>query len=113
MRKLITGAMAAVTLGGATLATAGAASARPWGHYHRGYGGGALVGAGLLGLAAGVALTDRPRYYGAPAYYGRPYARGYYAPAYYGRGYGYGEACRTVFRWDPYVGHRVPVQRCW
>ncbi len=109
MKKLITGAMAAATLAGATLATTGAAQARPWGYYHRGYGGGALIGAGLLGLAAGVAIADRPHYgYG---YYG---PRPYYGPrAYYGPGYGYYGGCRTVWRWDPYIGREVPLRRCW
>ena len=112
MRKLITGALAAATLGGVAL-TGTAASAAPWGYHggwggwHRGYGTGAVVGAGLLGLAAGVAIADRPAY-GYGGYY-RPYGYygGYgYAPAYYG-------GCGTVWRWDPYVGHRVPVRRCW
>ena len=112
MKKLISGAIAAATLAGTAL-TGTAASAAPWGYrggwgYHHGYGTGAVVGAGLLGLAAGVAIADRPRYYGyGPGYY-RPYGYyGYgYAPAYYG-------GCGTAWRWDPYVGHRVPVRRCW
>ena len=109
MMKLITGAVAAATLGGAALAGTGA-QAQGWrggyGGYHRGYGNGALVGVGLLGLAAGVAIADRPHY---------GYGGGYgYAPAYYdGGGYGYYGGCRTAWRYDPYIGRDVPVRHCW
>ena len=81
MKKLISGAIAAATLAG-TAMTGTAANAQRWGGYHggygyghRGYGTGALVGVGLLGLAAGVAIADRPRYYGGG------YGPGYYRPA--------------------------------
>ena len=96
VKKVATGALAALTLGGATLATASPAAAQHfrggYGGYHggyggwhggygyrRGYGGAGLAVAGLAGLAIGASLADRP-YYGG--YYG-PYYGGYYAPGYY------------------------------
>ena len=110
MKKLVTGAMAALTLGGAVVA--GPASARGWYGYHRDNDAGVAIGAGLLGLAVGAAIagSSHPHYYyGGPGpYYGGPY----YGPAYYGPAYGYG-ACigrRTV--WDPYWGgYRVRTFR--
>ncbi len=107
MKKLMTGAAIALTLGGATLATATPASAQHWrgGYgYHGGYGygGGAVLGAGLLGLAVGAAVAG-PHYYGYPP-------PGYYAgPAYYG----YYGGCHSHWRWDPYAGRYVLVGRCY
>ena len=107
MKKIVTGALAALSLVGAAAGTATPAAAQPWhgGYYHGGYGGwhggyrgwgpGAAVGAGLVGLAVGASLAAPG--YGAPYYGG-----GYYAPAY---GYGYG--CRIVGRWGPWGYHRV------
>ncbi|WP_293370651.1 hypothetical protein [Phenylobacterium sp.] len=104
MNKILTAAIAAITLGGAVSATATAADARPYGghgnyggHYGRGYGGAAL--AGVAGLAIGAAIAG-PHYYGGP----------YYGPAYYGPGY-YGTCYTTRWAWDPYAGRRVPVQQ--
>ncbi|MDR3509415.1 MAG: hypothetical protein P4L64_16100 [Caulobacteraceae bacterium] len=122
MKKILTAALAALTLGGAAMATATPADAAPWhggggrgyyGGYHGGgyggyrggyggyrggygWGGGALV-AGLAGLAVGAAIAE-PHYYAPPAYYGyaRPY--GYY---------GYGTCYANERVWDPYVGDYV------
>ncbi len=108
IKKLMTGAAVALTLGGAALATATPASAQHWGGgYHggygyRGYGGGAVLGAGLLGLAVGAAVAG-PHYYGYPP---PAYNAG---PAYYG----YYGGCRSHWRWDPYVGRYVAVSRCY
>ena len=108
MKKIVTGALAALSLAGAAVGTATPAAAQPWhgGGYHGGYGGyrgwgpGAAVGAGLVGLAVGESLAPHYGYgYGAP-YYGP----GYYAPAY---GYGYGYGCRVVGRWGPWSYHRA------
>jgi len=106
MRKILTAALAALTIGGAVAATTiTPAEAAPYGwhgggYYHgRGYGPGLAVGAGLLGLAVGATLAS-PHYYGPPpAYYAGP------AP-YYG-------GCRVHYRWDPYAGRYVPVERCY
>lgn len=111
MKKILTGALAALTMGGAALATATPAAAQWRGGYHGGWhhgwhGGGAgwAVGAGLLGLAVGAAIaSDHPRYYYAPP---PPY---YVGPAYYG----YYGGCRTHWRWDPYWGRYVQVTRCY
>lgn len=105
LKKVMTGAAIALTLGGAALATATPASAQRWGGYygHRGYGGGAVLGAGLLGLAVGAAVAGGPHYYGGPP-------PGYYAgPAYYG----YYGGCRRHWRWDGYYGRYVMVERCY
>lgn len=102
MRKLVTGALTALTLGGAVLGAAAPASADPWhhGYYHHGVGPGVAVGAGLLGLAVGAAIADRPHYaYAAPP---PP------PPRYY-----YDGGCRTAWRWDPYAYRYVPVQYCY
>jgi len=111
MRKTLTAALAALTLGGAISATvATGADARPYGYggygygYHGGYrhggGNGAAIVAGVAGLAIGAALaSDHPRYYGGPAYYYGPPAPYYYGPA---------TCYATRWIWDPYVGHQVP-----
>lgn len=106
MKKILTAAIAAITLGGAVCATATTADARPYaGHYYgghyRGGNGGAIV-AGVAGLAIGAALASNyPHYYGGGPYYG---------PAYYGPAY-YGTCYTTRWAWDPYMGRRVPVQQ--
>lgn len=111
VKKVATGALAALTLGGATLATASPAAAQHWrggygggwhGGYHRGYGGAGLAVAGLAGLAVGASLASHP-YYGY-GYYGRPYYYGgYYAPGYYyGPGYGYYGYRHNWCYWHPY-----------
>jgi hypothetical protein len=104
MRKALTAAMAAITLGGALCATATSVDARPFvggrgfngGHFR---GGGAVV-AGVAGLAIGAALAS-------------PYYGGYYGPAYYGPGY-YGgpyTCVTTRWVWNPYYGRNVPVRQ--
>jgi hypothetical protein len=115
MRKALTAAMAAITLGGAVCATATSAEAQHYGHggyYHGGHGhygnGGAAVAAGVVGLALGAAIASN---------HGPYYGNGYYAPAYapayaYGYDYPYYRTCVTTrWVWDPYYGRRVPVRQ--
>jgi len=117
MRKALTAAMAAITLGGAVVATAAPAEARPHGYYGGYYGGhyrhdntGAAVAAGVVGLALGAALASNSHSYYDRGYYDRGYyAPGYYAPGYYYGGYGYRTCESTRWVWDPYIGRRVPV----
>ncbi len=100
MNKIVTGALAALTLGGAIAATTVPADAQPFrGGYHGGYGYrgpgvGAAVGAGILGLAVGAAIAHPAYAYPATPYYApAPYyvPAPYYAPAYgYAPVYGYG-----------------------
>jgi len=103
MRKTLTAALAALTLGSAISATAvTGAEARPDGHRfygHRGFGYGGAALAGVAGLAIGAAIADRG-YYGYGPYYG---------PGYY---YGgpYNTCVTTRWVWDPYSGYRVPVR---
>jgi hypothetical protein len=107
LKNVLIGATAVATLAGATMAGT-AADAAPWGggwhgggYYHGGgWGPGAVIGAGILGVAIGESLNHP--YYGPPP--------GYYA----GPGYwGYYNGCRTYYRWDPRWGHYVRVERCY
>lgn len=119
MRKALTAAMAAITLGGAIFATATTADARPYhgyydGHHGRGDGG-AAVAAGVVGLALGAAIASNHGPYYSHGYYDRGYYdRGYYAPGpVYAYGYDepYYRTCETTrWVWDPYIGRRVPVR---
>lgn len=88
MRKLMTAALAALTLaGGLTAATTADAQSR-----YRRNDSSAAVAAGIAGLALGAALGSRGSTsfsYGYPSYgYGYGYGSGYgYAQPYYGGGY--------------------------
>jgi hypothetical protein len=93
LKKTVLGAAAVATLGGATLA-ATSADAHP-----HGWGPGAAVGAGILGLAIGASLAH-PAYGPPPSYYAGP---GYY---------GY-DACRSYWQWSPRWGRYVRVERCY
>ena len=103
MNKILTGALAAATLGGVVLGGASTASAREW----HGGNGGAAVAAGIAGLAIGAALASNNH-----GYYG-----GYYAPApAYGYGYGYGYGyrhCRLESRWNYRWGGYERVRVCY
>jgi hypothetical protein len=97
LRKTVLGAAAVATLGGATLA-ASSADARP-----HGWGPGAAVGAGILGLAIGASIASHRDY-------DRPYYGGYaYGPAYDG----YADSCRSYWQWSPRWGRYVRVERCY
>jgi hypothetical protein len=120
MNKILTGALAALTMGGALAASTVPASAEPRGGHHGGghygghyYGGGyrdhhrgdygSAVGAGLIGLALGAALTNG-------------YGYGYGPPAYYAPGYYYGPPlprCRVEMRWNPVWGGYDRVRVCY
>jgi hypothetical protein len=121
MRKALTAAMAAITLGGAVCATAAPAEAQHYrgggyyggygGHYRHGGNGGAAVAAGVVGLALGAAIASNHGGYYDRGYYDRGY--GYYGGPAYASGYGY-PAYRTCVTtrwvWDPYIGRRVPMR---
>ena len=106
IKKIVSGALVAATLGAAAIA--GPASAQPRGDWHggaqwrgdgyRGRDGAAVVGAGILGLALGAAIASPHPYY-APR------------PAYYAGSYGY--ACAPHWRWDRYVGRYVWARDCY
>lgn len=127
MRKILTAAVAALTLAGGVTAVATSAEARPYdrNYRHRGNDHGDAVVAGIAGLAIGAALAsnNRDRGYYRGGYYGdRRYNRGYaprYSNGYYNRGYyappryAYRSNCRTVRVWDPYYGRTVRERRCW
>jgi len=116
MRKALTAAMAALTLGGAVSATATSAEAQHYrggyhgyygGHHYRHDNGGAAIAAGVVGLALGAAIASN---------HGPYYRHSYYAPGYYDYGYGYPayRTCETTrWVWDPYIGRRVPVREAY
>ena len=111
MRKITTLAAAAVIMGG-TLATSDAKAGYWYGYRGGGWGGGAVLAAGIFGLAAGAALASAAAYpaygypvYGYPAYAGYPV---YAAPVYYG-GYGYPIYRRRVIY--PYGYYGRPIYR--
>lgn len=122
MRKFITAAVAALTLGGAMVATTAPAQARPYGYggyYHGGgyryyghHGGnpGVAIAAGVAGLAVGAALASPHGYYGG-GYYGAPaYAYPAYGYPAYGYGYGYRTCEGSHWVWDPYAGRNILVR---
>lgn len=126
MRKILTAAVAALTLAGGMAASVTSAEARPYDRrYHRDNDHGDAVVAGIAGLAIGAALASSNRdrgYYRGRYYDGRYYDRGYYRPyyrdRYYSRGYygprrHYYRNCRTVRYWDPYYGRTIRERRCW
>ena len=118
MRKFLTASLGALALGGLALGAAAPAEARHyygggWGggyyHHYRGDRTAAILGAGVLGLAAGAAIASGPRYYGGPRYY--DYGPSYYAPpppVYYD----YAPYCRTDWRWDGWARRYVRVRYC-
>ncbi len=101
-------------LAASALATAAPAQAQRW--HHRGYDRGGDVAAGALiggvvglGLGAAIASSNRGPYYGYNGYRGGYYPRPYY------NNYRYnwrGPRCFRQWRWDPYIGRRVPVRIC-
>ncbi|HEX4095612.1 MAG TPA: hypothetical protein VHX64_02730 [Caulobacteraceae bacterium] len=104
MKKILTGALAALTVGGVALGGASEASARGWGP-----GPGAAVVAGIAGLAVGAAIASNQPYYApAPVYYAAPPPAYYAGPAYYG----YVGRCRAEWRWSPRWGHYERVRAC-
>ncbi len=58
-KKILTAALVALTVAAGSLATSGAAEAKPW-HHHHGWGWGA--GGLAAGLVIGSALASRPVY---------------------------------------------------
>lgn len=96
LKKIAVGAAALLSLGTASLATS--ADAYPHGGW--GWGPGAAIGAGILGVAVGASL--------AHPYYGPP-PGAYAGPGYYG----YYNGCRAYWRWSPRWGRYVRVDRCY
>ena len=114
-KKILTGALAALTLGGALAATTTLPAAAQ--ERHGGRGGGEYRGGGgewrghdrdrgwggndgaaaLLGLSLGAALGGG----------------GYYAPAYYPPAYYAAPRCRVEMRWNPYWGGYDRVRVCY
>lgn len=99
-KKILTGALAALTLGGAMAAATTLPAAAAEHHdrgYHRGYDRGRRGGdaaAALLGLSVGAALAG-----GYDPYYAPP---AYYVPR-----------CRVELRWNPYWRGYDRVRVCY
>ncbi len=121
MKKILTGALAALTAASALAISAAPASARDWDD-RGGWGwrhdndGGAAVAAGIAGLAIGAAIAGDHPYYGgyygyapAPVYYDAPPPAYYVGPSYYG----YYGRCHAQWRWDPYWRRYVRVRACY
>ena len=126
MKKILTTALAAVTLAGAVVATATPAAADSYrrDHYrhHRGGSDKAAIAAfaGIAGLALGAALSSkgdgRNGYSSNYDYRDAPYRNGYaYDPAYDGYSgdyYARPQVCVTRDKvYDPYIGRRVTIER--
>ena len=105
-RKILTGAIAATSLGAMVAATSTPAAA--WGYRHGGWGGPGIAAGIIGGIAAGalIAGATRPAY--AAPVYGEPV---YVEPG----PYGYAPECRIVrrpvYRDGYYVGYRA-VRDC-
>ena len=67
-----------------------------------------MIGAGILGLVLGAALSsNHSSSYAQPGYYGEGYAQ----PGDYGDSYS--SRCTTYSRWDPRWGRYVEESRCY
>ena len=124
MARLLRTGIAGLAIAGTLAVTAAPADAQRWRHRDRDRGDRAAlaIGAGIIGLGIGAAISSRrggyyDRGYG---YYGDPYYRRGYYPAYYDRGYYrpryrrgyYRDRCRSRLVWDPYYGDYVRVRYC-
>ncbi len=99
MKKILTGGLAALTIGAALAASAVPAAAYPYhGGWHGGYRGGWHGGGAVaVGVLAGAAIAGA---------YGPHYA---YGPGYYG----YGPRCRFETRWNPAWGNYENIRVCY
>lgn len=136
MRKILTAAVAALTVAGAMASATTPAHAERYRYDDNNDEAAAAIAGGVLGLALGAALAggynnnsgyynrsyqpyyNGGGYYGGNGYYGQGYYQpGYaYAPAYrYAAPRAYAYAPRTCVRrervYDPYIGRRVTVER--
>ncbi len=103
MKRALTIALAALSLGGAVVATAAPADARDWGHHDNDRG--------------GWRDHDNWREHDGWRERGgwrrdRDYGDGwrYRSGAFY---FGIGQRCHTSWRWNPYWGRNVRVTRCY
>ena len=111
MTKLLRNSVAGLALASTLALTAAPADAQRYRRYHRHHDDDAAwaIGAGIIGLGIGAALSNRSRgsYYD-DGYYGR----GYYNRGYYSRSRYYGRRCVTRYEYDPYYDDYVRVRNC-
>lgn len=126
MKTFVSKAALGLVAGATLLAAAAPAQAQSYRYDHDGDNTGAVIVAGIAGLAIGAALAadnnrgydyDR-RYYDQRYYYDRGgYDRRYYQPTYnpyngYYRDDYRRQSCSTRRVWDPYLQRRVKVRYC-
>lgn len=95
MRKILTAAVAALTVAGGVAAVAGPAQAEPYRYYNRhksnNNDAGVAIAAGVVGLAIGAALASSSSNKRSSSYYNNGYSQqgyaGGYGGSYYGNGY--------------------------
>ena len=110
MNKILTGAVAALTIAGA-LAASVSASAQDHDRGGRGDhdGGGAAVAAGIAGLAIGAAIAGDHPGYRRDYYYASPPPAYYDGPAYYT----YYNNCHSTWRWSRRAHSYVRTRGCY
>ena len=124
MNKMLTGAVAALTAGAAIAAAVPASAQSYHGYRHHRDNSGAVVVAGIAGLAIGAALASDHGYRGGDyGYRGGDYgdyygsSRGYYGgPGYYNGGgsyYGGYRRCHSDWRWNGRWRTYERVRVCW
>ena len=110
MNKILTGALAALTIAGALAASASAsADPRDGRDRGRGHGDGAAVAAGIAGLAIGAAIAGDHPGYNRDYYYGGPPPAYYDGPAYYT----YYNSCHSTWRWSRHERRYVRARGCY
>jgi len=101
LKKTVAGLTIASTL--ALVATPADAQYRYYRHYRHHDHTAAVIGAGLIGLGIGAAISNRGGYYDNGYYYNR----GYYDRGYYGY-----RRCYSRWEYDPYYDQYVRVRYC-
>lgn len=91
MRKMLTAAVAAITVAGGVAAVSGPAQAEPYRYYRHkdrnNNDAGVAIAAGVVGLALGAALASSGNNRRSSSYYDNGYYQPYYGNSYYGSGY--------------------------
>ena len=114
MRKILTAAVAALTVAGGVAAVAGPAQADPYRYYngHKNNDAGVAIAAGVVGLAIGAALASSNSNKRASSYYDNGYyQQGYQQPYYGGQSYYSGQRPYAYDQGRYAYGSRVCTSR--